>query len=468
MPAENGKHRSLWLQEALAGEDPLPPLEGAQRADVAIVGGGLVGLWTAIRIKEREPSCDVVVLEQDVCGGGASGRNGGEVLSWWAKAGTLVKLCGREEAIRVARASEAAVGELGVFCDVNGIDAQFRQGGYLWTATTPTQLGAWDETVDLVESLGAPVFERLTPEEVARRTGSDVHLAGVLDPSAATVHPGFLVRGLRRVALARGVRIHEGTRVTDLDRRSPAVLRAPSGVVTADRVVLATNAWAASLRELHTRLAVISSDIVMTAPIPQRLAEIGWTGGESISDSQLMIHYYRTTASGRVMFGKGGWGIALGGRVPASFDRHDARAADVADDFRRIYPMLADVPIDASWSGPIDRSLHGIPLFGRLGGREHIVYGVGWSGNGVGPSLVGGKILAALALGSDDEWTRSPLVGERPGRFPPDPVRYVGAHLVRDAVVRMERAQVRGEEPRRLDVALAGLAPAGIVPRKRS
>ena len=112
-----------------------------------------------------------------------------------------------------------------MFCDVNGIDAQFRQGGYLWTATTPTQLGAWDDTVELVERSARRVFERLTPEEIARRTGSDVHLAGVLDPSAATVHPGFLVRGLRRVALARGVRIHEGTRVTDLDRRSPAVLR---------------------------------------------------------------------------------------------------------------------------------------------------------------------------------------------------------------------------------------------------
>ena len=459
------QHRSFWLSETLGDAPDEPSLHGAARADVAIVGGGLVGLWTAIRIKERDPACDVVVLEQDICGGGASGRNGGEVLSWWAKAGKLVDLCGREEGVRIAQASVDAIGELEAFCTAHGIDAEFHRGGYLWTATTAAQLGAWDSTVELLRELGAPALELLEPEEVARRTGSPVHLAGVLDPSAATVQPAKLTRGLRRVALELGVRIHEHTRVTHLDRRSPAVLRTPAGAVSADRVVLATNAWAASLRELHTRLVVITSDIILTEEAPERLAEIGWTGYEAISDSQVMIHYYRRTPQGRVMFGKGGWGIALAGRLPASFDRHEGRARDVEANFRRIYPNLAGVRVEYDWCGPIDRSYHGLPIFGRLGGHEHLIYGVGWSGNGVGPSLLGGRILASLALAERDEWSTSPFVGERAGRFPPDPVRYTGAHVVRSAVVRMERAYAAGRDPRPWDTFLAGFAPAGIIPK---
>jgi putative aminophosphonate oxidoreductase len=459
------KHRSFWLQEVAGDAPDAPPLEGAQRADVAIVGGGYVGLWTAIRIKEREPSCDVVLLEQDICGAGASGRNGGEVLSWWAKAGTLAALCGREEAIRIALASEAAIGEIGDFCTSHGIDAAYARGGYLWTATSEAQLGAWDSTVALLSEYGAHGLEVLEPAEVARRTGSPVHLAGVFDASAATVQPAKLVRGLRRVALAMGVRIHEHSAVTSLDRRRPAVLRTAGGALTADRVVIATNGWSASMRELHRRIVVISSDIVLTEAVPERLDAIGWTGSQAISDSQVMIHYYRRTETGRVMFGKGGWGIALGGRIPASFDRHAGRAADVAANFRRIYPSLADVAIEHDWAGPIDRSLSGLPIFGNLGGREHIVYGVGWSGNGVGPSVLGGRILASLALGVRDEWTTSPFVGERAGRFPPDPIRFAGAHVVRSAVVRMERAHNVGERPLGVDVRLAGLAPAGIIPK---
>ena len=460
-------HRSLWLQEALGDAPDAEPLVGAQRADVAIVGGGFVGLWTALRIKEHEPDCDVVVLEQDVCGYGASGRNGGFAIGWWPKLGTLVALAGEEGGIALARAADDAVEEIGRWTEANGVDAHYVHGGHLWTAATPAQLGAWEGAVGVAERLGVgDVFVRLEPEEVARRTGSPTHLAGVWEPGGATVQPALLVRGLRRVALERGVRLHEHSRVTDLDRRSPPVVRTEQGVLTADRLVLATNAWAASLRELHRRLVVISSDMVATAPMPERLAEMGWTGGECISDSQLQIHYYRTTRDGRIAIGKGGWGIALGGRIPASFDRDEGRAHEVARNLHRLYPMIADVPIEHDWSGPIDRSATGIPIFGHLGGRPDILYGVGFSGNGVAPAVLGGRILASLALGLDDEHSGCALVDGQQGTFPPDPIRYVGAHVVRTAVERKERAEEVGREPGRLATALAGLAPSGMIPKK--
>lgn len=459
-------HRSHWLLEALPGEQDAPSLIGDDRADVAIIGGGLVGLWTALRIKERDPACDVVVLEMDVCGAGASGRNGGFVMSWWPKLASLVRLCGRDDAVALAQASERAIGELGRYVEEHSIDASFRQAGWLWTATSQAQMGAWEPVMRLCEELGVQPFARLSSEEVASRTGSPEHLAGVFEAGVATVQPAALVRGLRRVALERGVRIFEHTRVKRLNRQRPAILVTAAGRVRAEKVVIATNAWAANLVELQLGLVVISSDIVVTAPIPDRLQEIGWSGGEAITDSQIMVDYYRTTRDGRIAFGKGGWGIALAGRVPPSFDRHPGRARQVARDFRRYYPSLRDVPLVHDWSGPIDRTPDSLPVIGHLGGREHIIYGVGWSGNGVGPSFLGGKILSALALDADDEWSRVALIDRPRGRFPPEPIRFIGAHVVRQAIVRKERAENAGRPPLWVDEQLAKLAPAGIEDKK--
>jgi putative aminophosphonate oxidoreductase len=459
-------HRSLWLEQAYTGSTDCAPLSGADHADVAIVGGGFLGLWTAILLKERSPGIDVVVIEKDICGGGASGRNGGFVLSWWPKLSTLVKLVGEREALELAQASEDAITEIEEACSTYSIDAQFRRGGWLWTAATDVQRGSWAPTLELCARLGVQPFQQLSPAEVARRSGSSAHLEGVFEPSGATVHPGYLVRGLARVAQQLGVRIYEHTPMVELDRRSPAVLRTPGGAVTADQVVLAINAHAAGVRELHRKIVAISSDMVSTPPIPDRLEEIGWTGGECISDSQLQIHYYRTTADGRIAFGKGGWGIALGGRMGASFDRDPKRAADVTLGFRRLYPNLADVPIDRDWSGPIDRSPTGIPLFGNLGGRPHILYGAGFSGNGVGPARLGGRILAGMVLGDRDGVATCGLVNGKPGSFPPDPIRFVGAHVVRTGVAAKEAREANGQQPSRAAEFLAGLAPGGMIPKK--
>src|SRR5215467_7098062 len=139
--------RSLWLQEALVGAEDAPRLEGRERADVCIVGGGYTGLWTAIRLKEHDPSLDVALVEGDVCGGGASGRNGGFVLTWWAKFGTLKKVCGGEEAVRLAEASGDAVDGIGAFFAEHAIDAHYRRDGWLWAAKSHEQLYAWGETI---------------------------------------------------------------------------------------------------------------------------------------------------------------------------------------------------------------------------------------------------------------------------------------------------------------------------------
>ena len=460
--------RSLWLQEALLGEEAAetPELLEAIEADVCIVGGGYTGLWTALRIKDLQPDASVVLLEADICGGGPSGRNGGFALSWWPKIETLQKRLGKEEALRLVRASEAAIAEIGEFCEREGVDAHFHQGGWLWTATSPAQGGSWEGAFAAAEAYGEHPFELLSAEEVQARTGSPVHLGAAYEKNAATVQPAFLARGLRRVALERGVRIHERTAMVDLDREAGAV-RTPSGAVRAGAVVLALNAWAIKIRELSRAFVAVASDMVATAPMPERLAESGWTGGEAISNSRLMVHYYRTTKDGRVAFGRGGGRLAFGGRVNSNFDYSGGQTEELKGELVRLVPAAEGVPVTNAWGGPIDRTTDGLPFAGRLPGRVPIVYGTGYSGNGVAPSLTFAKILASSALGLADEWSGAGLNRGIAARFPPEPVRFLGGVVVRAAVRRKEGREDRGLTCDPVTGAVAGLAPQGFFRVKR-
>jgi glycine/D-amino acid oxidase-like deaminating enzyme len=201
---------------------------------------------------------------------------------------------------------------------------------------------------------------------------------------------------------------------------------------------------------------------MLSPPIPGRLADIGWVGGESITDSQTTVDYYRTTRDGRIVFGKGGGRLYFAGEPGARAFSDAAGIAEAAADFRRVYPMLADVPIERGWSGPIDRTWDSLPLLGRLPGAPHIAYGIGWSGNGVNPSRIGARILASLALDRRDRWAGNGLVGRRPPRFPPEPLRYLGGSLVRAAMLRKDRSEIAGRPASALDRALARLAPSGL------
>ena len=460
--------RSLWLDEALAaGADLAPPLQGVTRADVCVVGGGYTGLWTALALKDRQPSLDVVLLEAGTCGGGASGRNGGFVLPWWPKFLTMAKLWGPQEALSLCRASAGAVARIGEFCGEQGIDAGFRADGHLWAATNEAQLGAWRPTMEALARQGAEPFVELGPDEAAARSGSAVHLGGALDPAAAVVQPAGLALGLRRVALERGVRIHERSEMTELTGGARPTVRTRLGEVSSERVVLAMNAWAVRFPEVRSRILVVGSDMVATDPMPGRLAEMGWVDGLCISDSRLLVHYYRTTRDGRIAFGKGGGELAFGRTLGGRFEGASRRRAEVKAAFRSTYPGLEDVAVNLSWTGPVDRSRTGLPFFGPLRGRPDVLVGAGYSGNGVGPSFLGGQILASLALDADDDWTASPLVGLPPGRLPPEPFRHVGGRVVRSAIARKEQAEDASRPVGLLTKRLVRLAPAGLVPVRR-
>jgi glycine/D-amino acid oxidase-like deaminating enzyme len=435
-----GRELPWWRQEA-PSDPPAPPLEGGVDADVAIVGGGYTGLWTALTLRRREPSLRVVLVEAETCGAGPSGRNGGFLHGYWSQLTRLRASVGDDAALTVARAAEGAVAA------VHGLgeDVWLRRAGMLQVSTTPAQDAALDDALDAAHALG--VQEEAVPlsaDELARHCRSPRFRRGVFFRDGATVQPARLARALRRTALAAGVVLHERSHATDI---RPGLVVTSGGRVRAREVVLATNAWMTRRRPMSRRLTNFGSYVVLTEAIPELLERISWTGGEAICDGRMFLHYFRTTEDGRVLMGSGSGPIGFGGRLDERFtsDRASVSRAEAA--LRRLLPDLAGARVEHAWGGPIDVSADALPFFGTVPeqtGNERIHYGVGYSGNGVGPSWLGGQILASLALGADDEWARLPLVGRWIPPLPPEPFRRIGGGAVRAAILACEEAEDRG------------------------
>lgn len=455
--------RCIWLREAIApGETDAPSLVGAQRADVCIVGGGFAGLWTAMEIKKRDPSCDVAIVEADICGGGASGRNTGMVISQWAKFAALKSLCGEADAVRLGKAFGSSADGIESFCCNNNIDAEFRRDGWVWGATCAKHVGSWDGILAALEASGLSPFRRLTGRDIAQLCGTTSFLAGIHDPLAATVHPGKLVRGLRRVALARGIRIFENAAMVRLDRSDPVVVHTARGFMRAKTCVLTMNAWSTLIPELRPTILVIASDDAVTGPVPDLLDKVGYRRRPLMGDSQTFVTGFRTTANDRFQPGVTGGLLGYGALSGNRFEGRSFREKAIRDCVRRGFPALADLPFVDSWYGPIDRTRSGLPLFGALPGSPNIFYGYGFSGNGVATTSVTAKILAALALRVTDEWSSCGLIRSPERWLPPEPVRFLGSHLVRAAIRRKDRLENENRTPGPLVRALAALAPGGI------
>ncbi len=439
--------RSFWLQD-VGADAATRQLEGTEHADVAIVGGGYTGLWTALRLRELAPEMRVVVLEADICGSGASGRNGGQVHSWFAQLDRLSAVVGVEEARQLCADSVDAITELEQLQKHGSIDMDLRLDGWLWTASSIAQEGAWDRAVAMTAAAGAGRFEPLTAKDIERRTGSSASYVGVVEANAGTVHPAKLAFGLRALALSRGVVVHERSPVLEIEPAATCTLRTPAGEVRAAKVVLAANAWLSALAELRHHLYVVDSQVIATAPVPEALERIGWRDGASICDLQAQVLYYQRTEQGRVVFGRGSGRVAFRGDFGAKFNRSPDRGRDNVRELCRVYPALRGVPIEYDWAGPIDCVPEHVPVFDRLRRHPNVFYGIGFNGTGIAQTPIGGRILASLALERDDRWSRSGLVGiDRRRTLPPEPFRYIGAKLVRAAIRRKNEVEIRNETP---------------------
>ena len=439
-----------WLEEA-GRVEPCAPLEEETTADVVVVGGGYLGLWTAWQLKALEPAIDVVVLEAGLAGHGPSGRNGGFVSTLWDDLPILRDRVGDPRALEVARASERGVRGIGEWCEREDVDAWFRAAPTLVVATTDGQLGSWGDAVEACAALGVPEEVRPIGTTELRQRCDAGFLAGAILRTSATVHPARLSLGLRATVLAAGVRLHERTRVS---RLTDAVAVTPVGTVRAGAAVLAVNSGTVGFPGFRRSHAVASSHMVITEPVPDVIEALGWTGGEPIADGRTLLHYLRTTRDGRIAFGWGGGRMGFAARRAGwlEVDRDAARTA--RDDLLRFLPQLRGRRITHAWGGPIDVSPTHLPIFGSRGRVHH---GFGFTGNGVGPAFLGGEILARLALDRRDDLTRLALVDPDRKLMPPEPLRWAGGSVVRKALVRADGAEDEGRRPEPVTRFVAGL-----------
>jgi glycine/D-amino acid oxidase-like deaminating enzyme len=438
-----------WLEEAGAAE-PAAPLDGEREADVVVVGGGYTGMWAAWHAKALEPEARVVLLERaELCGRGPSGRNGGFCNSMWLSLPNMRERWGAEGALAVARAAEDAVAGIGDFCDAESVDAWFHRGGYLKVSTAAAFDDSTFEAVAACRALGeGDAAQELSAEEVGERCRSPVFRGGVFFPDAATVQPARLALGLRERLIAAGVEVFESSPMQGLRRRPDGVeARTSAGVVRADRAVLATGGAAKGLRgPLRGRLSIASSHIVITEPAPELLEEIGWTGGECITDSRALVDYFRTTPDGRIAFGWGGGRISPGAGLEGRAELDREVIDQTIGHLSEFFPGLAGKKVTHAWGGPIDASPTHLPLVLPLrGGRAFAA--AGYTGNGVGPSHMVGRTLASLALDRRDEPSRLAFVDPAPPRVPPEPFHWLGGEAIRRGIIAKEEAQLAGDEP---------------------
>ena len=434
---------SWWLEEAGAVA-PREPLTGDARADVVVIGGGYTGLWTAWQLARR--GAEAVVLEAGLCGHGPSGRNGGFVQSLWPSWEPLRALVGEVRARAVVDASAESVGAIGDWCAEQGVDAWFRRAGQLVVATAPAQDAA---VADMAGAVALDV------REVRARCASPLFRGGALYPADATVQPARLALALRERVTA-----FEGSRVVRLREDAGGVEASTSGGrVRASHAVLAVNAAARAVGPLRPRLAVASSHISLTEPVPDVLEAIGWTGGEAVSDARTFLHYLRTTPGGRIAFGWAGGRIACGARLGGRIDHDPAVLAAIERRAVATFPALAGRRFTHGWGGPIDVSPDHVPRIGMLGARTS--YAAGFTGNGVGPAHLAGRILASLALDARDEMTALAIVEPPPVRVPGEPAAWLGGTVVRAATLRRERLEEAGRAVDAL-TRVACAAPAAL------
>jgi glycine/D-amino acid oxidase-like deaminating enzyme len=445
-----------WLEEA-GGCAAAPPLAGDVSADVVVVGGGYTGMWAAWHLKALEPEARVVLLEGSTCGRGPSGRNGGFCNVMWFSLQNMRERWGDAAAVAVAEASREAVAAVGEFCESQGVDAWYRHGGYLQVSTAPAQDGIWTETVDACRELEIDgVVEALDGDGVAAHCRSPAFRSGAFYKDSATVQPARLAQGLRDRLRAVGVDVHEASAVRSLRAAADGVeARTDGGTVRAGAAVIAIGGAAAGRRgPLHNRLTVTSSHIVLTEPVPDVLEEVGWTGGECITDCRTMLHYFRTTPDGRIAFGLGGGQISFNAALNGRVEVDPEVVAMAAERLRAYFPGLEGREITHAWGGPIDVAPTHLPLVMPLRGSRAFV-AAGYTGNGVGPSNMVGRTMASLALDRRDDHSQLAIVDPSPQRVPPEPFHWIGGSLIRRGIMAKESAEANGHDPHPVAAALA-------------
>lgn len=435
--------------------DAPPPRQALTQdltADLVIVGGGLTGLWTAIEAKRAKPDLDVVVLEAASIAFGASGRNGGFIseslthgiahgLELWPDELPLLLELGREN-----------LRQIEAFLLQHGVTAHLRLCGKSAMATREHQVGALRESVDLHRQFGEDA-EFLDRESAQADIQSPTFLAGMrVRSGGGLVDPALLTWGLADVAHKMGVRIFESTPVESLNETGAGICaRTPFGSITADKSVLATNAFDPLLRRLRRRVLPIYDHVLVTEPLTaSQQREIGWAEQQGLTDLGNQFHYSRITPDGRILWGGYDAVYYFGNRTDAAHEQRDASHELLAQQFFDTFPQLEGLRFTHRWAGLIDSTSRFTPVFGTaLHGK--VAYSVGYTGLGVGASRVGARIAYSLLFERNSPLCQLELVRRKPMAFPPEPLRFPTVQFTRRALAAEDESGRRGLWLRLLD-----------------
>jgi glycine/D-amino acid oxidase-like deaminating enzyme len=428
---------SLWHDSLTqSGDDdlnPRPSLASDTEVDVAIVGGGFTGLWTAYYLLEANPQLKVAVIEAEIAGFGASGRNGGWCSSLFpVSTSALARKYGRDAALAMRRAMNETVNEVGRVAAAEGVDCHWAKGGTVWLARSRVQLQRAEATVAGDATFdGVDGFTLLTADDARARANATGVLGGVYTEHCARIQPARLVRGLARLVEARGGTVYEGTRVTAIRPRAgnhDAQVETERGTVRAHQVVRATEAWTSTLPGNRRDVVPVYSLMIATEPLPASFwDEAGLSKGETFSDERHLIVYGQRTADDRLVFGGRGAPYHWGSGIRAEYDREPAVFSALKRTVTELFPGLGSVRFTHAWGGPL-----GIPRDWHASVGLDPATGIGWAGgyvgDGVGTTNLSGRTLADLLTGADTELTRLPWVGHRSPRWEPEPLRWLGVN----------------------------------------
>ncbi len=421
MNKESFKEKSYWMttREYAPGD----PLQGDIDVDVAIVGGGFTGLSSAYHIKKAEPNLKVALLESEVIGFGASGRNGGFNMTLFGLTLSITALrFSKQKAKEAHHYMERAVDYLRDLVSELGIDCDYEHPGFLRVATSEKYKKRILHEMELAYKLGLEGIEWLDEAQTREQVRSPLYLGAWWEPRCGILNPAKLAWGWADVIRPMGVEIFENSPVAEIVRENGKIrLVTPNGIVRSDKVVMATNAWSHFFKELKRKQVPVWTHIVMTEPLTEKhFEEIGWQNRQGIEDARNMVHYYRLTVDNRLVMG--GRDVSLSYGQDMEKDLNPITFEGLKDDVREIFPALKDIQFTHEWGGPVSVPLDMAPAIG-FAGDKNVVYSLGTVGHGVSMTQLNGRTVADLILERQTDLTDVFFVNRRTIPWPPEPLR---------------------------------------------
>lgn len=416
------KDKSFWLSSAEYQENPC--LQEDIKADVAIVGGGFTGLTTAYFLKKEHPGLEVVLLESEVIGFGASGRNAGFSMTLFGFTLPVTKFrFGKASAIESHHYMEKAVDLVKSLVEENNIDCDYIHSGFLRVATSDKYAKRIKDEIELFYKLGLSGIEWIKEDQLAEQVRSPLYKGAWWEPRCGLVNPAKLSWGWKKVVTSLGVKIFERTPVETMKRDQKITLQTPSGKVIADKVVLATNAYSHIFPGMKLKQTPVFTHIILTEPLKEKhFEEIGWQNRQGIETARNLVHYYRLTKDNRVLMGGSSVTITYGHNFDKDLD--EATFANLHKDLTDTFPVLRDVAITHKWGGPVSVTLDMTPAIGFLG-DERVIYSIGCVGHGVSLTHLNGLTISELILGKKSDRTDVFFVNRKTIPWPPEPFRFV-------------------------------------------